>query len=261
MNWQLEKINRRTRVEIEAIRKSCIASSEVLMKIGEAIKPGTSTKELDEISHKIIEETGGTPSFLGYEVPSHPPYPATICASINEQILHGIPDAKVFLKDGDIITIDVGVFLNGYHGDNAYTFHVGKITPEAQRLLDVAEAALYKSIEQAKPDNHLGDVSHAIEKHANSHGYSVVRGYTGHGIGEEMHEPPQIPNYGEPGKGPRLKPGMIFAIEAMVNMGASETEVLDDGWTVVTVDRKLAAHFEHTIAILPEGPEILTTWR
>lgn len=261
MVWNSRRIKRRTRVEIEAIRKSCIAASEVLEAIGEAVKPGISTKELDEISREAIEKTGGTSSFLGYKIPGHPPYPATICASINEVVIHGIPDDKILLKDGDIVTIDVAVLLDGYHGDNAYTLPVGEITPEAQRLLDVAEAALYKSIEQAKPGNHLGDVCHAIEKHANSHGYSVVRDFVGHGIGKKMHESPQIPNYGEPGEGPRLKPGMIFAIEAMVNMGSSEVDVLNDGWTVVTADRKLSAHFEHTIAILPDGPEILTTWR
>jgi len=259
--WDSRRIKRRTRAEVEAIRKSCIAASEVLEAIGESIRPGISTKELDEISRKAIEKTGGIPSFLGYKLPGHPPYPATICASINEEVIHGIPNDRVLLKGGDIIGIDVAVFLGGYHGDNAYTFPVGEITPEAQRLLDVTEDALYKSIEQAKPGNRLGDVCHAIESHAKSHGYSVVHDFVGHGIGEEMHEPPQIPNYGQPGKGPRLKPGMILAIEAMVNMGTSEVEVLDDGWTVVTTDRNLSAHFEHTIAILPDGPEILTTWK
>jgi len=255
------KINIRTRSEIEALRKSCVAASEVLIRLGEEIEPGISTEELDQISREIIKESGGEPSFLGYQIPGYPPYPATICTSINEQVIHGVPSNKVFLEEGDIVGVDVAVFLGGYHGDNAYTYPVGEISSEAERLLTIAEEALYKSIKQAEPGNRLGDISHAIQKHAETNGYSIVREFVGHGIGEKMHEPPQIPNYGKPGKGPKLKPGMIFAIEVMINMGVSEIEILDDGWTVVTADRKLSAHFEHTIAILPEGPEILTTWR
>lgn len=258
---RFQRIKRKTRAKIEIMRKSCMAASEVLETIGEAIRPGISTKELDEISREAIAKTGGIASFLGYQLPEHPPYPATICSSINEEVIHGTPSDKILLKDGDIAGIDVAVFLGGYHGDNAYTFPVGEVTPDVQRLLRVAEASLYKSIEQARPGNRLGDVCHAIEKHANAHGYSVVQEFVGHGIGKKMHEPPEIPNHGKPGKGPKLKPGMVFAIEAMVNMGASEVDIGDDGWTVITADRKPAAHFEHTIAILPEGPEILTTWR
>jgi len=261
LNWNYRRIKIKTRAEIEMMRKSCIVASKVLEAVGESIRPGISTKELDEISREVIKKSGGKPSSLGYKIPGYPPYPAAICASVNEVVIHGIPDEKISLKEGDIVGIDVTVYLGGYHGDNAYTFAVGEITPEAQRLREVTKAALYKAIEQAKPKNHLGDICHAVEKHVNSHGYSVVRDFVGHGIGREMHEPPEIPNYGEPGKGPRLRPGMVFAIEPMVNMGTSEVEVLEDGWTVVTADRKLSAHFEHTVAILPNGPEILTTWR
>ena len=243
--------------DIEKMRRSGQAASAVLEAIAKAIHPGMTTEELDLIAREQIEQAGGTPSFLGYQVPGHPPYPAAICASINEVIIHGVPGA-VALKEGDIVGVDVGAYVDGYHGDNAFTFAVGAIPPNAQKLLQVTREALYRGIAEARPGNHLGDISAAIQSHAESHGYSVVRAFVGHGIGRYMHEPPQVPNYGSPGQGPRLRPGMVLAIEPMVNEGTWEVEVLEDGWTVITADHLLSAHFEHTVAILSDGPEILT---
>ena len=250
-------IPRKSKLGIEKMRRSCKAASIVLQKIGGGVKAGVSTMELDKIARRAIEELGGTPSFLGYKLPGHPPYPAAICSSINEQVVHGIPDQRT-LVDGDIISIDVGIFLDGYHGDNAFTFHIGQISDEAQHLLDVTKASLYKGIEEAKPENRLGDVCHAIQNYVESHGCSVVRDLVGHGIGRSMHEEPQIPNYGRPGSGPRLKPGMTLAIEPMVNASTWDVRILENGWTIVTADNSLSAHFEHTVAVLSDGPEILT---
>ncbi|HIE29268.1 TPA: type I methionyl aminopeptidase [Candidatus Poribacteria bacterium] len=254
---QSRPIPRKSKQGIEKMRQSCKAASIVLQKISEGIKAGVSTIELDKIARRAIEELGGTPSFLGYKLPRHPPYPAAICASINEQVVHGIPDGRK-LVDGDIISIDVGIFLDGYHGDNAFTFPIGQISDEVQHLLDITQAALYKGIEEAKSGNKLGDVCHAIQSYVESNGCSVVRDLVGHGIGRSMHEEPQIPNYGRPGSGPRLKPGMTLAIEPMVNAGTWDVKLLENSWTVVTADNSPSAHFEHTVAILSDGPEILT---
>ncbi len=240
------------------MRRSGKAASIVLQRIGEAVKPGVSTYELDQISRQTIKELGGISSFLGYQFPGHDPYPATICVSINEQIVHGIPSEACILKEGNIIGVDTAIFLGGYHGDNAFTFPVGRISPEAHKLLDVTRAALYKAVDAARPGNRLGDVCFALQSTAESNGFSAVQDFTGHGIGRKMHEEPQIPNFGEPNRGVRLRPGMVFAIEAMVNAGTSEARVLDDGWTAITADRSLSALFEHTVAILSDGPEILT---
>ena len=248
----------KSRLEIQAMRRSGKAASIVLQRIGERIAPGVSTYELDQISRRTIRELGGISSFLGYQLPDHAPYPATICASINEEIIHGIPSRKVILNEGDIIGIDIAIFLDGFHGDNAYTFKVGKIPDDARQLRKVTKASLYAAINEARPRNRLGDVSHAVQACVEAHGFSVARNFVGHGIGRNMHESPEVPNFGEAGKGVRLKPGMVLAIEPMVNVGTHEAAVRDDGWTAITADYSLSAHFEHTVAILSDGPEILT---
>lgn len=220
--------------------------------IKNAIKPGVTTKQLDEIAEKIIIENGATPSFKGYGG-----FPASICASVNEVLVHGIPN-DIPLKEGDIVSIDVGANYKGYHGDSAYTHAVGKISSEAQTLLDVTQEALAIAVSLAKPGIHLGDISNAIQIYAENNGYSIPIEYTGHGIGRELHEDPMIPNYGLPGRGVVLKEGMTLAIEPMINMGTHKVITLKDGWTVRTKDKKLAAHFEHTIAIVKDGNIILT---
>jgi len=254
----MTKIRIKSRSEIEAMRRSSKAASILLQRIGETVEAGVSTYELDRVSRATIKELGGISSFLGYQLPHHSPYPATICASINEEIIHGIPSKNRILKDGDILGIDTAIYLDGFHGDNAFTFTVGEISADAQKLLDVTRTSLYKAIEAAKPRNRLGDVCFAVQNYVEAHGFSVARDFVGHGIGRQMHEPPQVPNYGEPHKGVRLRPGMVLAIEPMVNAGTHEAAVLEDGWTTVTADRSLSAHFEHTVAILSDGPEILT---
>lgn len=223
-----------------------------LDELRKAVCPGVTTIELDRVAEKFIKSCGAIPAFKGYHG-----FSGNICTSINEQVVHGIPGSRK-LKNGDTISIDVGAVINGYYGDAAITVPVGEIDPEVQRLLDVTEQSLYKGIEQAIVGNRLGDVSHAIQKYSESYGYGVVRDFVGHGIGRSMHEDPQIPNYGLPGRGPRLKPGMTLAIEPMINMGTFEVRTLNDGWTVVTADGSRSAHFEHTIAITLDGPQILT---
>jgi len=240
--------------EIEKIRKACLVVAEVLDRIRGEIRPGVSTQALDELAERWIGEAGAKPAFKGYRG-----YPKTLCTSLNNEVIHGIPSKSVILSAGDIISIDVGAIVDGFYGDGAKTFPVGKITPEAERLTTVTEESLYRGIEQAKPGNRLYDISHAVQKHVESNGYSVVREFVGHGIGRNMHEDPQIPNFGPSGQGPRIKAGMVFAIEPMVNLGGSATVVREDGWTAVTVDGSLSAHFEHTIAVMPDGPVILTT--
>ena len=216
------------------------------------IAPGITTKELDAEVEKVILQAGATPSFKGYQG-----FPAAICASVNEELVHGIPSSKK-LHDGDIISVDIGAYYKGYHGDSANTFAVGKISIEAQRLLEVTEASLFEGIKMAKSGNHLSDISHAVQVYVEAKEMSIVRDYVGHGIGREMHEPPQVPNYGLPGRGIRLRPGHVLAIEPMVNLGEPDVRTLADNWTVITEDGSLCAHFEHTVAITEEGPEILT---
>ena len=230
----------------------------MLQRIGEAIEPNISTYQLDQICRQTIKDLGGESSFLDYQQPNHPPYPATICASINEEIVHGIPHKDRILKTGDIVSIDTAIFLDGFHGDNAFTFAVGRISDQAQKLREVTKSSLYEAIDQAKSGNRLGDVCHAVQSYVENQGFSVARDFVGHGIGRQMHEAPQVPNYGEPGTGIRLKPGMVLAIEPMINIGTSQSVVLEDGWTAVTADLSLSAHFEHTVAILSDGPDILT---
>lgn len=238
--------------ELAYMRDAGKIVAETLIEVEKAAKPGTSTLELDRIAEEYIKSCGAIPTFKGYNG-----FPGNICASINEQVVHGIPGLKK-LKNGDNVSIDIGALINGYNGDAAVTIAVGEVDASVRKLLEVTEQSLFKGIEQAITGNRLGDISHAIQANAEAHGYGVVRDYVGHGIGRKMHEDPQIPNYGQPGRGPRLKAGMTLAIEPMINLGTHEVKTLDDGWTVVTTDGKPSAHFEHTIAITDGKPEILT---
>lgn len=240
--------------EIELMRQAGRIVAGTLQELAGAVRPGITTIQLDTLARQYIQKSGARPAFLGYHG-----FPATICTSLNEEVVHGIPGLRR-LKAGDIISIDVGVFYKGYYGDAAATFPVGEVSPLAKRLLEVTRESLYKGIEKAYPGNRLYDISAAIQTYVESRGFSVVRSYVGHGIGSEMHEEPQVPNYGLPGKGPLLEAGMVLAIEPMVNAGTWEVETLSDDWTVVTKDRNLSAHFEHTVAIMQDGPEILTSF-
>jgi methionyl aminopeptidase len=242
----------RTKEEIEKIRRAGRIVAEVLRDLREMAQPGVTTRELDRYAEAKIRARGGIPTFKGYRG-----FPASICTSINEEVVHGIPSDRK-LCAGDIVGIDCGVTLDGYVADAAITVPVGEVSEEVQRLLRVTEEALYRAIEQARVGNRLYDISYAVQSYAEAHGYSVVRDFCGHGVGRQMHEDPQVPNFGTPGRGLRLRPGLVLAIEPMLNMGTYEVEIADDGWTVRTVDRKLSAHFEHTIAITERGPIILT---
>lgn len=235
------------------MKDACRISAEALRAAGEAVKPGISTLEIDTIVRQYIEKQGATPSFLGYGG-----FPASACISVNNVVIHGIPKPTTVLKDGDIVSIDTGACYRGYHGDNAYTFSCGSISAEAQRLLDATRESLYEGIKQATVGNRIGDIGSAVQEYVEARSYSVVRKYVGHGVGAKLHEDPNVPNYGTKGRGIRLLPGMTIAIEPMVNEGTHHTRVLGDKWTVVTVDGRLSAHFEHTIAITPDGPKILT---
>lgn len=239
--------------EIELMKEAGRIVALAHRKIKEAIRPGISTLELDQIAEEIILANGATPSFKGYGG-----FTGSICASINNVVIHGIPSKKIILKHGDIISIDIGACYKGYHGDSAMTHGVGEISEERQKLLKVTEEALYAGLELAKPSNRLSDISHAIEKYVLEHGFSVVKDFTGHGVGQKLHEDPMIPNYGPAGHGPILKPGMTLAIEPMVNVGKSEVVILDDDWTTVTKDGSDSAHFEHSIVITENGYTILT---
>ncbi len=244
----------KSRQEIEKIRKACLIVADVLEGIVEQIRPGVSTQALDEYAEKLIVKAGAIPAFKGYRG-----YPKTLCTSLNEQVVHGIPSRDVTLKAGDIISVDVGAIVDGFYGDAAKTYPVGDVGPEAMRLIRVTEESLHRGIAEARSGNRLYDISAAVQQHVESNGFSVVRDFVGHGIGRNMHEDPQIPNFGERGGGPRIKPGMVFAIEPMVNRGGSGTVVLQDGWTAVTADGSLSAHFEHTMAVTSEGPWILSS--
>lgn len=238
--------------EIEKMRESGRIVAGALARAAEAVRPGLTTGELDALVEEYIRSKGAEPSFKGYSG-----YPASICASVNDQVVHGIPGDRI-LRDGDIISIDVGALKDGFHGDSAVTLPVGDIGPEVRRLLDVTRGALGLGIEQARPGNRLSDISHAIQREVEANGFSVVRKLVGHGIGRRMHEEPQIPNYGKPGRGVELKDGMVLAIEPMVNAGGYDVRVLEDDWTVVTADHTLSAHFEHTVAVRESGPDVLT---
>jgi methionyl aminopeptidase len=226
---------------------------EVLTQLTAKVQPGVSTAELDEIAETWILRAGGTPAFKGYHG-----YPASICASINDEVIHGIPSGRRLLNEGDILSIDVGVQLDGYYGDSAVTLPVGRVSEEAAALLRVTEESLFKAIERVRPGARVSDIGHAVQQHVEGYGFSVVREFVGHGIGQRMHEEPQVPNYGDPGRGPRLAQGMVLAIEPMVNAGKPAVKVLADGWTAVTRDKSLSAHFEHTVAVTAGEPWILT---
>jgi methionyl aminopeptidase len=243
---------RRTADELDLMRRAGRVVAEMHDEIRKAIRPGVTTGQLDQIGRDVIERRGASSNFLGYHG-----YPAVICASPNHVIVHGIPDGYV-LEEGDIISIDCGAVVDGYHGDAAFTAPVGKVTDEAVRLIEVTDASLEAGIEQLVDGNHLGDVGHAVQSVVEAAGFSVVREYVGHAIGTQMHERPEVPNFGRPGKGAKLRVGNVFAVEPMVNVGQPDTEVLDDQWSVVTVDGSLSAHVEHTIAITDDGPEVLT---
>jgi methionyl aminopeptidase len=226
---------------------------EVLTELAGQVAPGVTTADLDALAEKRIRAAGATPAFKGYHG-----YPATICASVNEEVIHGIPSGRRVLNEGDVISIDVGASLGGYFGDSAITLPVGPVSEEAATLLRVTDESLYKAIECVKPGGRISDIGHAVQQHVEAYGFSVVREFVGHGIGQKMHEEPQVPNYGEPGRGPRLSEGMVIAIEPMVNAGKPAVKVLGDGWTAVTRDGSLSAHFEHTVAVTADGPWILT---
>jgi methionyl aminopeptidase len=246
-------IIRKSAAEIEAMREAGRISSRALRVVGEAVRPGVTTAELDEIAETVIREEGAVPAFLGYHG-----YPRTLCTSLNHQVVHGIPSPKVSVAEGDILSVDVGAEIQGYFGDNARTFPVGRVSEQARRLLDVTERSLAAGIAACQVGNRLFDIGSAVQRVAEGAGFSVVREYVGHGIGRAMHEDPNVPNFGQPGMGPRLETGMVFAIEPMVNAGGAAVESLLDGWTVVTQDGSLSAHFEHTVAITADGPSILT---
>ena len=237
--------------EIAVMAKASRVVAEALAVLKDAVKPGITTDELDRLAESEIRARGAMPAFKGYRN-----YPKTLCASVNEQVVHGIPSKRV-LKEGDIVGLDLGAIVGGFYGDSAVTVGVGRIDEKTATLVRVTEESLSLAIEQAQVGNRLSDISHAVQRHVEAAGYSVVTEFVGHGIGRQLHEEPQVPNYGKPGQGPRLQSGMVLAIEPMVNMGGSAVRVLDDRWTAVTVDGSLSAHFEHTIAIQPSGPAIV----
>ena len=239
--------------EIDIMRKACQISAEALRLAGEAVKEGVSTYEIDKIAYDYIKKQGAEPNFLNYNG-----YPATACISINDEIIHGIPSKNRILHRGDIVSIDLGAKIDGYNGDNAATFAVGEISDDAKRLCQATEESLYKGIEKALAGGRLGDIGYAVQSYCEDRGFSVVREYTGHGVGTHLHEDPSVPNYGTPGRGVRLLPGMTIAIEPMITLGSAAIKVMPDGWTVKTRDGSIAAHYEHTVAITSSGPVILT---
>lgn len=243
----------KTTSEINAMKEAGKISARALKLAGTMVEPGVSTEKIDEAVLKYIKSQGAAPSFLNYGG-----FPKSCCISVNHQVIHGIPSKNCVLKSGDVVSVDVGAYFKGYHGDNAYTFACGDITAEAKNLLDATKESLMQAISVAKVGNRLGDVGNTVEEYVKKRGYSVVRDFVGHGVGTSLHEDPSVPNYGNPGHGVRLREGMTIAIEPMVNEGTGEVIVLDDGWTTITADKKLSAHFEHTIAITPSGPVILT---
>jgi methionyl aminopeptidase len=242
----------RNPTELATMRRAGRVVAEMHARIREAIRPGVTTLELDRIGRDVLERNGARSNFLGYHG-----YPAVICASPNDMVVHGIPNDRR-LEEGDIVSIDCGAIIEGYHGDAAFTAPVGLVDAEAQRLIDTADASLAAAIEQMVAGNRLSDIGHAVQTVAEAAGFNVVREYVGHGIGTAMHEAPDVPNYGPPGKGLKLQPGMVFAVEPMLNVGTIDTVVLDDGWSVLTADGSLSAHVEHTIAITEDGPQIFT---
>lgn len=243
----------KNKTELEKMRKAGIITGNALHYGGQSIKVGMSTYELDKIIHDYIVKNGAKPSFLGYGG-----FPASACISINDEVIHGIPSKKRIIRDGDVVSIDVGAYIDGYHGDSAYTFPVGNVSEETMQLLNVTKESLFKGIEQAIVGNRIGDIGHAVEEHCVSYGYGVVKQYIGHGVGRNLHESPEVPNFGRAGRGPRLVAGMTIAIEPMINAVGDDVKVLSDGWTVVTKSGSPSAHFEHTVAVTPDGPVLLT---
>jgi methionyl aminopeptidase len=244
----------KTREEIELMRESALMVSRTLGIVAKEVKPGVTPKYLDKIAEDFIRDNGGVPAFKGYRG-----FPATLCISINEAVVHGIPTDKP-LAEGDIISVDCGVKKNGFYGDHAYSFAVGEIKPELVKLLQITKESLYKGIEQCITGNRIGDISYAVQQHAEKNGYGVVRELVGHGLGKSLHEDPEVPNYGKRGDGPKIKDGMVFAIEPMINLGKKNVKQLNDGWTVVTADGLPSAHFEHDVAIVDGKPDILSTF-
>ena len=239
--------------ELEIMKEACKISAEALQLAGEAVKEGVSTYEIDKIAYDFIIKCGAKPNFLGYGG-----FPATACISVNDEVIHGIPSKKRIIKNGDIVSIDLGAVKNGYNGDNAATFICGSCSPEVKRLVDTTRESLYKGIEAAVPGGRLGDIGNAVQTYCEERGFSVVRDFVGHGVGTKLHEEPSVPNFGHAGRGIRLLPGMTLAIEPMINLGTHMVKTLSDGWTVKTADGKASAHFENTIAITSNGPVILT---
>ena len=239
--------------ELNIMTEACRISAGALQTAGKAVEPGVTTAELDRLAEEYIRSQGGEPNFKNYEG-----YPATACISINNEVIHGIPSAKRKLRAGDIVSIDLGAKFDGYHGDNAATFACGDISEEAKRLMDATRESLYEGIKAARAGGRVGDIGHAVQSYVEARGYTVVRQFVGHGVGTHLHEAPEVPNFGTPGRGVRLMPGMTIAIEPMVNAGAAGVEVQPDGWTVLTKDGSLSAHFEHTVAITADGPKIMT---
>lgn len=238
--------------DLKLMREACVISARALQLGGKMVEPGVTTAEIDNEIRKYIESAGAVPSFLGYGG-----FPASACISVNETVIHGIPGKRVIVA-GDIVSIDVGAYFNGFHGDNAATFAAGDVSAEAKALMEATEASLYEGIRAATPGNRIGDIGAAVQRYVEERGYSVVRQFVGHGVGTDLHEDPSVPNFGTPGRGQRLLPGMTLAIEPMINAGSHEVKILSDGWTTVTLDGKLSAHFEHTVAITPDGAVILT---
>ncbi len=239
--------------ELELMKEACVISAQALQLAGEAVRPGITTYEIDKIAYDFIKKCGAKPNFLNYGG-----FPATACISINDEVIHGIPSKKRVLKEGDIVSIDLGAAINGYNGDNAATFICGDCSPEVKRLVETTREALYKGIEQAVPGGRIGDIGNAVQTYCEERGFSVVRDFVGHGVGTKLHEEPSVPNFGHAGRGIRLLPGMTLAIEPMINLGTHKVKTLSDGWTVKTADGKCSAHFEHTVAITTNGPVILT---
>ena len=243
----------KTNRELSLMREACRISAGALRVAGEAVEPGVTTEEIDRLAYQYIISQGAKPNFLNYAG-----FPATACISINDEVIHGIPSKKRVLRQGDIVSIDLGAAINGYNGDNAATFAVGSVSPEAERLINTTRESLYEGIRAAVAGGRIGDISSAVQRYCEERGFSVVRDYVGHGVGAKLHEDPSVPNFGTPGRGVRLLPGMTIAIEPMINMGGWEVKRLSDGWTVKTKDGSLSAHFEHTVAITNDGPKILT---
>ena len=247
-------IKHKSREEIELMRESALLVSKTLGMLAPLVKPGVTTLELDRLAEEFIRDHGGIPGFLGlYD------FPNTLCMSPNEQVVHGFPTDKPLLE-GDVISIDCGVKMNGYYGDHAYTFEVGEVAPEVKKLLEITKESLYLGIEQCRVGNRIGDIGFAIQQHAEAHGYGVVKELVGHGLGKHMHEDPQVPNYGKRGRGKKIQEGLVIAIEPMINMGTARIRQLSDGWSIITADKAPSAHFEHDVAVVDGKPEILSTF-